>query len=240
MVRPFNSEIKRLTNTLTGLVQISGSSASPLPDYTAYSSQMAKISPTGVNSASYTPTNTAQACPSVSAGVWGAFSSPLPPVVEPQLCPCMYNSLSCTVKSTISEDSYATLFNTVCGYGSSCAGIQANSSTGAYGAYSTCNSTEQLSFAFNQYYLSQSKASTACSFGGAAGIKVAGSNSGSCSSLIAAAGTAGTNTVTGTAGASATKKSGAGITVPSVETAWMGIAVYLLAAGAVGAGMIAL
>jgi hypothetical protein len=153
----------------------------------------------------------------------------------------MFNSLSCTVKSNVDEDNYGKLFGQVCGYGSSCAGILADATNGTYGAYSSCNSTEQLSFAFNQYYLSQGKASSACDFAGAAGIKNPASASGTCGSLLQAAGTAGTGTVTASPNASSTKKSAAGaVSVPRVETAYFSVAAYMLVAGFFGAGMILL
>jgi len=154
----------------------------------------------------------------------------------------MVASLQCVVKSSQSETTYGKLFNQVCSYGSSCAGIQANATTGKYGAYSACNSTEQLSFAFNQYYLSQNKASDACNFGGAASTKSAASSNSQCSSLIAQAGTAGTGTVTSAAtGASGTKKSAAGLnTVPKLDISLFGMGVYVIVVGMFGAGMILL
>jgi hypothetical protein len=153
----------------------------------------------------------------------------------------MYNGLSCTVTSSTDQDSYGKLFGTVCGYGNSCGGILAEASNGTYGAYSSCNSTEQLSFAFNQYYLSQGSAADACDFNGAATIKKASSASGTCGSLLSAVGAAGTGTVTAASGASSTKKAAAGaLTVPRIETAYFGIAAYALVAGFFGAGMILL
>ncbi|KAK3077518.1 hypothetical protein LTR53_020678, partial [Teratosphaeriaceae sp. CCFEE 6253] len=65
----------------------------------------------------------------------------------------MYNTLGCVVAPATSEGDFGTLFGTVCGYGDNiCAGIAANASTGTYGAYGMCNATEQLAYAFNQYY----------------------------------------------------------------------------------------
>lgn len=224
----------------SGLVQVSGSSVSKLADFTYLSSQMATISPTGVQMASYTPSNSPQACPAVQTGVWEAKSSPLPPVANSQLCSCMVNSLQCVVKSSQAESTYGTLFNQVCGYGSSCAGIAAIAANGTYGSYSSCNSTQQLSFAFNQYYLSQNKASDACNFGGAATTKAATTPSG-CSALISQAGSAGTGTVTSGASATASKKSAAGMTtVPSMNVNLFGLGIYVSMAAVVGAGMILL
>jgi len=225
-----------------GLVQVSGGQASPLPDFTALSSQMASITPSGVNMASYTPSNSAQACPSVQTGVWEAKASPLPPLANPQLCSCMTSSLQCVVKSSIDPKSYDQLFGQVCGYGSSCAGIKKDAFNGTYGAYSSCNATEMLSFAFNQYYLSQNKGNDACNFAGAATTKSAGSSSSQCQALLGQAGSAGTGSVTSGASATSTnKKSAAGaVIVPRVDTGLFSFGIYVAVAGLFGAGMILL
>jgi len=196
-----------------GLVSVSGNKVTTNDDFDNLKSQIAKISPTGVNSASYSPSNTAAACPTASD--WSAKSSPLPPSPNKQLCSCMYNSLSCSVTSSTSEDDYGDLFGTVCGLGDDvCAGIAANASTGTYGAYGMCNSTEQLSFVFNQYYLSQDSSSDACDFDGAAAIKEAADSTGTCKDLMSEAGAAGTGTVTtapsGTSGSDSGSGSGSG------------------------------
>lgn len=169
---------------------------------------MAQISPSGVNANSYNPTNTAAACPAVTPGGWGAVSSPLPAQANTNLCTCMYNSLSCAVKDTVSQDSYGKLFNSVCGYGTSCAGIVANATTGKYGAYSVCDAKQQLSFAMDQYYKSQKSASSACDFGGFANLKTPGSSNSQCSSLISQAGSDGTKQVSSSSSSSSASSSG--------------------------------
>lgn len=189
-----------------GLVSVDGNSVSTLTDFNNLKTEMASASPTGVNSASYSPTNSAAACPTESD--WAAKASPLPPSPNKELCNCMFNSLSCTVKGSVDTDDYEDLFGTVCGYGDSCAGINKNATTGKYGAYSMCNSTEQLAFAFNQYYLAQDKSNDACDFNGAAQVQNAKSASGTCSSLMAQAGTAGTGTVTASPTQNAAQQSG--------------------------------
>lgn len=109
----------------------------------------------------------------------------------------MYNSLTCVVKSSVDSKNYGQLFGSVCGLdNNACNGINTNSSNGAFGAYGMCNATEQLSFAFNQYYMDNNSGASACDFGGAASTKSATSATGGCSSLVAQAGTAGTGTVT--------------------------------------------
>lgn len=221
-------------------------------------SQIAKVSPTGVNSASYSPTNSPASCPSTGS-TWAAVATPLPPSPNQQLCSCMYDTLGCVVASGTSEDDYGKLFGTVCGYGDSiCAGIAANASTGTYGAYGMCNATEQLAYAFNNYYVAQSSGASACAFNGAAATKATSSGGSACSTLINEAGTAGTGTVTSSptgtgAGAAASGSSGssgsgssaasssgaAGINgIPSVESGLLPMAFIVTVAAISGMGMI--
>jgi hypothetical protein len=233
------SNLRLMLILYLGLVQVSGGQASKLADFTAYSSQMAQISPTGVNAASYSPTNSPAACPSVAAGTWEATSSPLPPVANQQLCSCMVSSLGCVVKSSVDPTTFGSLFSQVCGYGSSCNGIRAVALNGTYGAYGMCNATEQLSFAFNQYYLSQNKASTACDFGGNAAVKAGSASSGTCAALVSQAGTAGTGTVT-SAPTTSKKASAGAMTVPRADMGLFSLGLYVTVAGFFGMGMILL
>jgi len=149
--------------------------------------------------ADYQPSNSAAACPTTGSG-WAAVNSPLPPTPNKELCACMYNSLTCVPSSDTQESSYGKLFGTVCGLGdgSQCNGIQANASTGKFGAYGMCNATEQLAFAMNEYYQAQSGANqaSACDFGGAATTKSASPAGGDCKALMSQAGSGGTGVVT--------------------------------------------
>jgi uncharacterized membrane protein YgcG len=201
-----------------GLVSVSGDSVSTLADFNYYSSQIALISPTGVNSASYNPTNTAaQSCPTVGSD-WQA-SSALPPTPNEQLCECMFNALTC-VPDNVSTDDIGDLFSVVCGLGSNtCAGIDANATTGTYGAYGMCDATQQLGWALNDYYEQQVAAgngASACDFSGSAKTQSPTSPSGTCATLISQAGNAGTGTVTsqpsgtGSSGGSSSGSSGSG------------------------------
>jgi hypothetical protein len=154
----------------------------------------------------------------------------------------MYNSLSCVVKGTVDATAYGGLFGTVCGYGggSACAGFAGKPITGQYGAYSMCNATEELSFAFNQYYLSQNSQASACNYQGAAAVKGGVTPSGTCAALINQVGAAGTGTVTATAGlatSSAAKKGGAPSQTGGVSLL---MSLYIIAATSVGAGLILL
>jgi len=238
-----------------GLVTVSGNSVSTLTDFDNYSKAIATVSPSSVNSASYSPTNTAQACPTEDS-TWEAASSPLPPSPNQELCSCMYNSLSCVVSSSANSSDFGTLFGEVCGYGDYCGGIEANGTTGSYGAYGMCNSTEQLAFVFNAYYVAQKSSASACDFGGSATVKSATKATGVCSSLLAQAGTAGTGTVTssptatgagaagsGGSGSSSATSSGAaspGVSFPVLNAGYLSFGVYLFGALLSGAAMIIL
>ncbi|EMC99955.1 carbohydrate-binding module family 43 protein [Baudoinia panamericana UAMH 10762] len=218
-----------------GLVTVSGQSVTTNQDFSNLKTQLASISPSSVASASYTPTNSPQACPSVG-GNWSAAATPLPPTPNQQVCSCMYNSLGCVVAGSTSEDNYGSLFGTVCGYGSSvCAGITSNATTGTYGAFGMCNATEQLAYAFNNYYVGQHSSASACNFGGAATSKAAASASGACSTLLAQAGTAGTGTVTSSPTGTAASGS-----APSVESGVFAMAFIVTIAAVSGMGMILL
>ncbi|CAC9888941.1 unnamed protein product [Aureobasidium pullulans] len=169
-----------------GLVSITNNKVSTLGDYSNLSKAMATVSPSGVNSASYTPSNTIASCPAIATD-WEAKASPLPPSPNQELCSCMFNSLSCTVKSSVDEEAYADMFDYVCGADAdACLGIAHPSSQRA----------------------------SACGFSGSATLKSAAKATGVCSSLMAQAGTAGQGTVTASpttgAGAGATAGSGSG------------------------------
>jgi hypothetical protein len=240
-----------------GLVSVSGTSISLLPDYTALSKQLALATPSLTASSAYTVSNTAaRACPTIGAD-WSA-SSNLPPIANSDLCSCMVSSLSCVPKSGITGNQTAALFSYICGQdNAACTAILANGTTGSYGSYSMCTSNQQLAWAMNQYYLDHSKASTACDFSGMAQTQT-GSTSSACSPLIAQAGTAGTGTVTnvptsvagstGSSGSSSSastsataSKGAAGMTVvPRFDTGLIALGAYLIVAGAAGAGMILL
>lgn len=234
------------------MVTISNGAATKLADFTALSSQLAMVTPSSTDSSAYTVVNTAaQACPTVDSE-WLAASN-LPPIANSDTCTCMLKSLSCVAKTGISGSATEELFNYICGTdNSACVGIAKNATTGTYGAYSMCNSYQQLSFAMNAYLLDNKKAS--CDFGGNATSQAA-STASSCSSVLSAAGTAGTGSVTavptgagvsstGTGSSSAqssSKSSAAGaMTVPQFDIGLLQLSMYVVAAVMAGAGMVIL
>lgn len=239
----------------------SNDQVSTLADFKALSSEMAKVSPTGPNSASYSPTNSPQACPTIDSS-WEATSD-LPPSPNQGICQCMVANLTCVAKSDLSDEEIETQFDYVCdpAQGNNCAGIHANATTGDYGAFSMCNASQQLSFAYNQYYLNQtasnSENNSPCDFKGTA-QKVSPKPASGCRSVLSQAGAAGTGTVTnppvatgGASGSGSSSGSGSGsssshsgaagvVTVPAVDFGLIKLAAYVSTAILVGAGFVML
>ncbi|KAH8692130.1 1,3-beta-glucanosyltransferase gel3 [Talaromyces proteolyticus] len=239
------------TNKL-GLVTLDGNSVSKLPDFKNFQTEIATVSPSPTPSSKYSPSNSAAACPTVDA-VWAA-SSNLPPTPNEDLCNCMMSTLSCAVKSSFSSKSFAQLYSQLGGYKNKdvLAGVNHNSTSGVYGAYSMCSEIQKLSFAVNDYYNDQSdeNKSSACDFGGAATSTTSSSPSGTCSSLLNEA-ASGTGTVTsapsgtGGSGGGSGAATSSGLAMPMhspsamVVGAWQ-LAAYVAVAAFTGAGMILL
>lgn len=241
----------------TGLVSvIDSTSVSKLADFSSYSEHIASATPSGTNKASYSPTNTAlQSCPSVGSA-WEAAATPLPPTPNINLCNCMSAAAKCVVKDSISTSKYSDLFGVVCGY-TDCSGVNANGTTGEYGAYSMCDAKDQLNFIINHYYEAQGEKVSACDFGGSATTTSTTKATGTCAALMNQAGSAGTGTVTsqptGTggangangAGASSTATSSKGAAAPGVVAGTVGVgkiqfAAYIVTAALAGMGMLLL
>lgn len=212
------------------------------------------VTPASTAMSAYTPTNTAQVCPSLGAS-WAAVATPLPPTPNKALCSCAASTYSCALSSTANQTGYGDLFSYICGHvPSACNGILSNATTGTYGAYSVCDDAEKLSYVMNAYYNAQpsdAKAS-ACNFGGSATVRSATSATGTCSSILAQAGVNGNGSVaapTGSSGAQAgssaassgTHKAGANHAhTASLDFGFLHLGVYVVAAVLTGAGMILL
>lgn len=230
-----------------GLATVKNGKVTTNKDFDNLSKEIAKATPSGVKMADYKPSNTAAAsCPKVTSGTWEAESSPLPPVVNSDLCSCMMDTLSCVVADKTTEDDFGDMFGFVCGLkdGQYCAGINRNVTAGTYGSYGMCSSKEQLSFAVNAY---AKAVSGGCSFKGKATTKsaTASPTASGCSNLLKEAGAAGTGSVTsapkasGSGSSSSANSTGAasGLTIPSGS---MGMGMYLLGAVASGMAMVLL
>lgn len=233
-----------------GLVTISGGEVSTLTDYSAFSTEIVSATPTGTSKSDYTITNTAlQACPTIDSN-WAA-NSVLPPTPDATLCDCMVASLTCVVDDSVSSSDYGDLFSYFYGLGDSAyyEGIYANGTSGVYGAYSMCNPKDQLSWAMNAYYEVQSakgNGASACSFSGSASTQSATTSGSTCTSLLAAVGTAGTGSVSGAAAtgtATSSSSSGAAFHTSAPTAVFVGtwqMGAYIVAAVLSGGAMLIL
>ncbi|KAJ5214899.1 hypothetical protein N7468_010578 [Penicillium chermesinum] len=184
------------TGNKYGLVSTDGNQVSTLKDFENLSSQMAKVTATGVNSKDYTPTAApTRKCPAVGKD-WNA-ASVLPPAVDANLCACMYDTLTCVPKDGLSDKKIGSTFGYLGGSDGVMDGVAANATTGKYGAYSGCSANQRLAWAMDQYYSKHGSKASACDFNGVATTKSATSATGSCADQMKAAGTAGTGVVTG-------------------------------------------
>ncbi|CAH6719407.1 pH-responsive protein 2 [[Candida] jaroonii] len=176
-----------------GLVSVVDSdSVSTLADFNYYKSEINSISPSYAQSSdekSASPTE----CPTDTSN-WNAATA-LPPTPDEDICECMVDSLKCVLDPSVDEDDYEDLFGTVCGF-IDCSGINANGTTGEYGAYSPCSAKDRLDFVLNLYYLDQDESKSACDFDGSASLKSAATAS-SCSAYLKSAGVSGLGSLSG-------------------------------------------
>ena len=255
-MRPENSRYGDVADIPQGLVTIgSDNKVTPLPDFTSLSKQIASNTPSGPNSASYSPTNSAQACPTMDS-TWEAASS-LPPAPNTAICECMVSNLTCVAQSKLDAKTIAANFGFICDpkVGNFCEGVTGNGMTGVYGAYSMCDPLQRLSWAYNQFYLNQTATNTKntdpCDFSGAA-QKVTPSPNSACKAIVSQAGSQGTGVITnsptatgaitgGSAGSTSSHKGAAGaVTVPAIDFGLLKLAAYLSTAFLVGAGFVLL
>jgi 1,3-beta-glucanosyltransferase GAS1 len=135
----------------SGLVSISGTHVNPLADFTSYSSQIAKITPSPTLVSNYVVSNTFT--PSCSTGAAFSASPTLPPVVNQNICACMVGSLDCIAKPGLEAAVVEFRYRSICGSTSeNCPALHGNGSNGTYGAFSICTINDRLSWALNQLY----------------------------------------------------------------------------------------
>lgn len=217
------------------------------------------ITPSSTAMSAYNPTNSPQACPTLGAS-WAAVATPLPPTPNKALCTCAASTYQCALNPSTQAMAYGDLFDYICSNdAAACAGIASNATTGTYGAYSVCDPAEQLSYVMNAYYLGQASdaRASACNFNNHATTRAASSATGTCSSILALAGTAGTGSVaaptgssgaqagssgsSGSSSATATHKAAAGsVQFASFSFGAVQIGAYVVGAVLTGAGMILL
>lgn len=194
-----------------GLVSIDDSGdVLTLSDFNNLKTQLASITPSLATADSASTSASVTTCPTVGAS-WAA-NTVLPPTPDSSVCECMNKALTCVVDDSVDSDDYADLFNYICG-AIDCSGISGNGTTGDYGAYSGCDSKQQLNFVLNLYYEENGLGSDACDFSGSASTQSATTAS-SCSAVLSSAGSSGLGTVSG-AISNATGKSDATTTTGS-------------------------
>lgn len=222
-----------------GLVTIgSNGDATTMDNYNELKTKVLAATPSSVDSAAYTPSNTAAACPAVGEN-WHA-ASVLPPTPDSSLCDCMFASLTCAPADSLDEKDYGSVFDFICSADeASCAGFKANTSTGVYGAYAGCNSKAKLGFALDAYYKAQNNAADACDFSGAAKV-VSATAASSCSAALASASSVNAVAATATVGSGSSSSSSSDDESAGVVSFSVAGTLYLVAAMAVGAGMVAL
>jgi 1,3-beta-glucanosyltransferase GAS1 len=162
----------------------------------------------------------------------------------------MWSSLSCVPEASLNTTAYSAIFDYICGADpTACKGINGNTTTGVYGAYSMCNTTQQLGYVLDAYYKAQSSDSTACDFEGQA-VTTKGTTASTCSAKLAsassenAAAATATSAVTGT-GSSGSSSSSSSFAVPmamknQLTIGDFAVGLYALFAMGVGAAVVAL
>jgi 1,3-beta-glucanosyltransferase GAS1 len=136
---------------ISGLVSISGTHVTPLADFTSYSSQIAKITPSPTFASNYVVSNTFT--PSCSTGAAFSASPTLPPVVSQNICACMVASLGCISKPGLDPAIIAARYQNTCGTTSeNCPALHGNGANGTYGAFSICSIEDRLSWALDKLY----------------------------------------------------------------------------------------
>lgn len=226
-----------------GLVKVTGDTAKPLKNYDTLKKAMNKISPNKVQMGSYTPANQAAECPAVGDS-W-EVSTELPPTPDSSLCDCMYNSISCAPADSLKDKEFGDIFDYICDADAdACAGIKGDTASGVYGPYVMCNPKQKLGHVLDAYYQNQGT-DDACDFKGKA-QKVQGKSDASCSAALASASAAADVAATATAGSptgGATESGNAAAGRPAgpfMTGFGLLMGLYMVVAGAVGAGMIML
>ena len=179
------------------------------PGYSALASQLALAQPSSTEMSQYTPTNTA---PSLCLNLTLERFSDSPNSTERvpistnivsapsrRLCSCMIETVGCYLDQDANATVASEIVTQFCNENAKwCAGVDMNSTEGIYGSFSGCKSSEQQSWAFNQYYLAHDKNSSSCSsIGGTTKQPIPPtSQTTDCRILLDQAGPLGTGTVT--------------------------------------------
>ena len=117
-----------------GLVSIKDNTVSTLKDYSYYSSEIKDIHPSSAKASAESASSISRTTCPTNTNNWEA-STNLPPTPDKEVCECMSASLKCVVDDKVDSDDYSDLFSYICAK-IDCDGINANGTTGEYGAYS--------------------------------------------------------------------------------------------------------
>lgn len=228
-----------------GLVSISGNSASTMKNYNALKTVIASVKPSSTAMNAYNPTNSPQPCPAVNAN-WNAAQA-LPPTPNKATCECMAATLSCVVSKGLATKDYGTLFGQICGMpGNPCAGINGNTTTGVFGAYSMCTDAQKLSYVLDTYFQQQGGKADACGWNGSASRAQPAAAASSCTPLLNSASASNSFAATATQAApTGTGAPGKNAAMPlPVQTAFtlgeFAVGLYAVVAMVAGAGVMAL
>lgn len=235
-----------------GLVSVKGSTASTLKDYDTLKTRMSSVKPSSTAMSAYQPTNSPAACPAVTDD-WAVKGNVLPPTPDSSLCDCMFSALSCVPDSSTEPKDYGSIFGFICGADpEACVGINGNTTSGVYGAYSMCNAKQQLGYVLDQYYANQKFAKDACDFKGKAAVRNPQEDS-KCTAALASASAANSVAATATsdagsggsgaggeAAASSNAAAGAGPFRGGFAMGELAMGLYVVVAMGVGAGMVLL
>jgi hypothetical protein len=176
-------------NEAIDLVEIDGLTTKPRPIYSSLKDQLSAFQPSMTTMAYYRPTNSfPSSCSSqvlfemdqnkTVATTTITLATNVPPTPQYDLCQCMMAQLDC-VSDPVGEPEYAEsqLFYTLdtgypkekeiarkfCGQNQTlCQETRVNTTTGEYGPFSGCNSTERSSWMLNQLYLDQNRSQDTC------------------------------------------------------------------------------
>ncbi|KAF5027650.1 hypothetical protein F66182_246, partial [Fusarium sp. NRRL 66182] len=169
-----------------GVVKISkNGDAVKQRDFNPLKKKQTAAHPVGVDEDDYTPTGNASVCPDLS-DTWRA-NDVLPPTPDSALCDCMVKTRSCVPTDDLKAKDFGEIFGYICGEDKKlCSAINANATTGVYGAYSMCDNRAKLAYILDAYYKQQNSAATACDFDGKANTQRAASE-GECKAALASA-----------------------------------------------------
>lgn len=237
-----------------GLVKISkNGDAVKQKDFSKLKEKVTSASPKGVEEDSYKPSGKAATCPAQSK-TWKVDPS-LPPSPDSELCECMVKSRSCVPADNLKTKDFNDIFGYICGEDEKiCSAINANATTGIYGAYSMCDSESKLAYILDAYYKSQNNNADACDFKGKATTQKA-QNQDSCKSKLESAdkinkevatATAAVGGASSTGGAESSEEDDESFGIQSASVARLftlgdyAVGAYMAVAGVVGAGMVLL